>query len=191
MQPWNGHPGTAEIANGNAGWLDIISDWTVSEPKSTILVLIMPITDGERWHNKTHEAITFFFFFDNRNFCVLGTELLGKIPSNSGDSVLSLATCDTGGKPNISSHCFYSSKMELLSDFCLDVTRLCLLSKVTGSHFGNSIILLTSMSWTFKKFHYSQSMITKIHFPSGSAGITPGINCTHVYILTYTLAVVR
>lgn len=103
---------------------------------------------------------------------------------------MSLATCDKVGKPNISSHCFDSSRMGLLSDFCLDVTSLCLLSKVTWSHFSNSIILLTSLSWTFQNFHYSDSLIMKIHFPSGSDGITLAMNCTRGYILMYTLAVV-
>lgn len=33
-------------------------------------------------------------------------------------------------------------------------------------------------------------MIMNIHFPSGSDGITPAMNCTCAYILMYTLAVV-
>lgn len=53
-----------------------------------------------------------------------------------------------------------------------------------------SIILLTPLSWTFQNFHYSDSMTMKNHFPSGSDGITPAMNFTHVYILMYTLAVV-
>lgn len=60
MQPWNSYAGNAGIANGNAALPDIISDQSLLEPKSTVLVLIIHIMDGKCWQNKTHEAIAHF-----------------------------------------------------------------------------------------------------------------------------------
>jgi len=51
----------SEIAYGNAGLPDIISDQSFPGPKSTILVLIIYITDGECGQNNTCEATAHFF----------------------------------------------------------------------------------------------------------------------------------
>lgn len=110
MLPWNGYPGNAGIASGNAG---ITRHWFWPWAVWTQIHNLGFDNSHHRWRiwaesGPGNHSTFHFLTVETSVFCELN--YLKKIPYIS---VFSLATHDQGVNPNIISLCFYSSKIQL------------------------------------------------------------------------------